>query len=122
MSRAAREIAALQEALRVAEARRAGLRAEMDRAQRAHPDCPGCAAYRADLDAARELVDALAAEAHAAAADAWVRTAFARIGQTWPSIDAGAPPVAVAQLGVESGPEGPGAHKMRAYAALAVRR
>lgn len=59
---------------------------------------------------------------HAAAADRWTATAFGRIGQTWAEVDAGRAPIKPAQLGVESGPEGPGAHKMRAYAALAVRR
>ena len=56
------------------------------------------------------------------AADAWTATAFRRIGQTWADVDAGRAPLLPAALGVESGPEGPGAHKMRAYAALAARR
>lgn len=59
---------------------------------------------------------------HAAAADAWTATAFGRIGQTWADVDAGRARIAPWALGVESGPEGPGAHKMRAYAGLAIRR
>lgn len=59
---------------------------------------------------------------HAVAADRWTDTAFRRIGQTWADVDAGKAPVAPHLLAADGASEGPGAFKMRAYAALALRR
>jgi hypothetical protein len=70
MSRAERQIAALELALREARAERSDAlgrlqdeRSAIQEAMRLHPDCPTCAALRVSLDAARRTIDAMAAEA-----------------------------------------------------------
>ena len=69
MSRAEREIAALELAVAEALAGRAEANARLQdersairEAVRLHPDCPTCAALRVSLDAARETIDAMAKE------------------------------------------------------------
>lgn len=60
MSRTEREIARLRDERDEYRSRYQSLRAEMNAAAKANPHCRGCAALRADLDAARALVDELA--------------------------------------------------------------
>lgn len=62
MSRAERQIAALELELRFAKARLQDERSAIREAVRLHPDCPTCAALRVSLDAARETIDAMAKE------------------------------------------------------------
>lgn len=69
MSRAERQIAAMDGALVAiraelfeARARLQDERSAIREAVRLHPDCPTCAALRVSLDAARETIDAMAKE------------------------------------------------------------
>lgn len=63
MSRAEREIAALRVELESALSRLQDERRAIREASRLYPDCPGCAALRVALDAARETIDDMARRA-----------------------------------------------------------